>query len=54
MRRDDRFVDTGQVVTAAGVSAGIDMALHLVARLHSVERAREVRRYIQYDPEPPI
>ena len=48
------LTDTGQVVTAAGVSAGIDMALHLVARLHSVERAREVRRYIQYDPEPPI
>lgn len=40
------------VVTSAGVSAGIDMALHLVARLHSVERARDVGRYIQYDPEP--
>jgi transcriptional regulator GlxA family with amidase domain len=53
VRRDARFVDAGEVVTAAGVSAGIDMALHLVARLHSVERAREVRRYIQYDPEPP-
>ena len=49
-----RFVDSGAVVTAAGVSAGIDMSLHLVARLHSVERAREVRRYIQYDPEPPV
>ncbi len=49
-----RFVDEGEVVTAAGVSAGIDMALHLVARLHSRERAREVRRYIQYDPEPPV
>jgi transcriptional regulator GlxA family with amidase domain len=54
VRRDDRFIDTGDVVTAAGVSAGIDMALHLVARLHSPERAREVRRYIQYDPEPPV
>ena len=50
----ERFVVDGKVVTAAGVSAGIDMALHLVARLHSVERAREVRRYIQYDPEPPF
>jgi transcriptional regulator GlxA family with amidase domain len=48
-----RFVDDGDVVTAAGVSAGIDMALHLVGRLASPERAREVRRYIQYDPEPP-
>ena len=54
VRPEDRFVDTGNVITAAGVSAGIDMALHLVARLHSPERAREVRRYIQYDPEPPV
>ncbi len=54
VRPDDRFVDSGEVVTAAGVSAGIDMALHLVARLHSADRAREVRRYIQYDPEPPV
>ncbi|HST26344.1 MAG TPA: DJ-1/PfpI family protein [Gaiellaceae bacterium] len=52
--RESRFVDDGDVVTAAGVSAGIDMALHLVKRLHSEERAREVRRYIQYDPEPPV
>lgn len=53
-RPDDRFVDSGEVVTAAGVSAGIDMALHLVARLHSVERARDVKRYIQYEPQPPV
>jgi len=49
-----RFVDDGDIVTAAGVSAGIDMALHLVARLESPERARSIRRYIQYDPEPPV
>jgi len=54
VRPDDRFVDSGEIVTAAGVSAGIDMALHLVVRLHSVERGRDVRRYIQYDPEPPV
>jgi transcriptional regulator GlxA family with amidase domain len=54
VRANDRYVDTGQVLTAAGVSAGIDLALHLVARLGSVERAREVRRYIQYDPAPPV
>jgi transcriptional regulator GlxA family with amidase domain len=54
VRPDDRFVDTGEVITAAGVSAGIDMALHLVRRLHSTERAREVRRGIQYDPAPPV
>ena len=54
LRPNDRFVDNGDVITAAGVSAGIDMALHLVARLHSVDRAKEVRRGIQYDPEPPV
>ena len=54
VRPDDRFVDSGDVITASGVSAGIDMALHLVARLHSTERARDVRRAIQYDPAPPV
>lgn len=49
-----RFVDDGDMITSAGVSAGIDMALHLVARLAGTERARETRRYIQYDPHPPI
>lgn len=52
-RPNDRFVDTGKVITAAGVSAGIDMALHLVGRLGSPQKAREVRRAIQYDPQPP-
>jgi transcriptional regulator GlxA family with amidase domain len=54
VRRDDRFVDDGDVVTSAGISAGIDMALHLVARLADIDRAREVRRAIQYDPAPPV
>ena len=54
VRERARFVDRGDVIAASGVSAGIDMALHLVARLHSTERAKDVRRYIQYDPEPPV
>jgi transcriptional regulator GlxA family with amidase domain len=54
VRADERFVDDGDVVTSAGISAGIDMALHLVARLASSERARAVRRGIQYDPQPPV
>ena len=49
-----RFVDDGDVVTSAGVSAGIDMALHLVARLESPDAARATRREIQYDPAPPV
>jgi transcriptional regulator GlxA family with amidase domain len=54
VRPDDRFVDDGDVITAAGVSAGIDMALHLVARLDSSDAARRVKRGIQYDPQPPV
>jgi transcriptional regulator GlxA family with amidase domain len=53
-RPDDRYVDDGDVITSAGVSAGIDMALHLVRRLAGAERAREVTRGIQYDPHPPV
>lgn len=49
-----RFVDEGTVVTSAGVTAGIDMALHLVRRLAGEDAARRTRRGIQYDPEPPI
>ncbi|MFC3999045.1 DJ-1/PfpI family protein [Nocardiopsis sediminis] len=47
---DARFVDEGDVVTSAGVSAGIDMALHLVGRLDSPAAADTVRRGIQYEP----
>jgi transcriptional regulator GlxA family with amidase domain len=54
VRPDDRYVDDGDLVTSAGVSAGIDMALHLVRRLVSDDRGREVRRIIQYDPQPPV
>ncbi|MBT0566658.1 DJ-1/PfpI family protein [Williamsia sp. CHRR-6] len=53
-RRDVRWVDDGDIVTSAGVSAGIDMALHLVSRLVSVERARSVRDLIEYHPDPPV
>ncbi|HVV74984.1 MAG TPA: DJ-1/PfpI family protein [Mycobacteriales bacterium] len=54
VRRDERYVDDGDVVTSAGVSAGIDMALHLVRRISGEQRARDVRRLIQYDPQPPV
>ncbi|GAB3978220.1 DJ-1/PfpI family protein [Actinoallomurus acanthiterrae] len=51
--RDARYVVDGNLVTSQGVSAGIDMALWLVGRLHGREHARAVRRYIQYEPAPP-
>ena len=54
VRSQDRYVDDGDIVTAAGISAGIDMALHLVARLAGDDRARKVRRFLQYDPLPPV
>ncbi len=54
VRADDRYVDDGDLISSAGVSAGIDMALHIVCRLAGDERARQVRRGIQYDPQPPI
>lgn len=48
-----RYVRDGNLVTAAGVSAGIDMALWLLGQLYEPEFARQVQHYIQYDPAPP-
>ncbi len=48
-----RYVRDGKVVTAAGVSAGIDMALWLSGQLHGVDVARKLQRFIEYDPAPP-
>jgi len=49
-----RFVDSGRIITTAGVSAGIDGALHVVARLHGRGAADETARYLEYrwTPEP--
>ncbi len=49
----ERVVREGKVVTAAGVSAGIDMALTLVDLLHGPEVAQAIQLGIEYDPEPP-
>jgi transcriptional regulator GlxA family with amidase domain len=51
--RDARYVVDGNLVTSQGVSAGIDMALWLVGRLHGRPHSRFVRRKIQYEPAPP-
>ena len=50
----DRVVFDGDVVTAAGVSAGIDMALALTARLAGDDVARTIQLAIEYDPQPPF
>jgi transcriptional regulator GlxA family with amidase domain len=49
-----RFVEDGKFVTAAGVSAGIDMALHLVGREAGPELAQAVQLGMEYDPQPPF
>lgn len=49
-----RIVEQGKVLTAAGVSAGIDMALLLAARIAGEEIARAIQLGIEYDPEPPF
>jgi transcriptional regulator GlxA family with amidase domain len=50
----ERVVQDGKVITAAGVSAGIDMALHLVGREAGPEVAQAVQLAIEYDPQPPF
>ncbi|TWT12688.1 DJ-1/PfpI family protein [Reyranella sp. CPCC 100927] len=49
-----RIVEDGKTITAAGVSAGIDMALALAARLTDAATAEAVQLVIEYDPQPPF
>jgi transcriptional regulator GlxA family with amidase domain len=51
---DERVVTHGRIITAAGVSAGIDMALQLVADLQTDEIAQAIQLSIEYDPDPPF
>lgn len=51
---DARVVVDGEVWTGAGVSAGIDLALHLIAALHGEEQAKAVQLGMEYDPQPPF
>jgi len=50
----ERVVEDGKVVTAAGVSAGIDMALTLAGRLAGDQVAQAIQLGIEYDPQPPF
>jgi transcriptional regulator GlxA family with amidase domain len=49
-----RVVEQGKVITAAGVSAGIDMALRLAAHVAGEATARAIQLGIEYDPDPPF
>lgn len=51
---EERVVPQGRVVTAAGVSSGIDMALWLAGRIAGEDHARAVQLLLEYDPQPPF
>ncbi|MFN8051906.1 MAG: DJ-1/PfpI family protein [Acidimicrobiales bacterium] len=51
---EERVVVRGKVITGAGVSAGIDMALRLVIEMAGVEVAQAIQLGIEYDPQPPV
>lgn len=49
---DQRWVDNGKLITSAGLSSGIDAALHLVSRLRGEDKARSVALHLEYDWRP--
>jgi transcriptional regulator GlxA family with amidase domain len=49
---DRRFVDNGRVICSAGIAAGIDMSLHVVARLHGNDAAAKTAQYMEYPWQP--
>ncbi|MEA2470846.1 MAG: hypothetical protein QOE38_1845 [Thermoleophilaceae bacterium] len=51
---EERVVEQGKVITAAGVSAGIDMALTLAGRIAGPKAAQAIQLGIEYDPQPPF
>ena len=51
---EQRVIQEGKIITAAGVSAGIDMGLTLVAALEGEEMAKMIQLAIEYDPQPPF
>ena len=48
------MVEQGKIITAAGVSSGIDMALTLAAQVAGDDVAQAIQLYIEYDPQPPF
>lgn len=51
---EERVVQQGKIITSAGVSSGIDMALTLVARIAGDDTAKGIQLSIEYDPQPPF
>jgi transcriptional regulator GlxA family with amidase domain len=51
---EERFVDNGRILLSAGISAGIDASLHVVAKLLGTEQALKTARYMEYEWEPTL
>ena len=49
IREDARYIDNGKIVVSAGISAGIDAALHIVAQQYGLEVAENTAKYMEYD-----
>ncbi len=52
--KDERYVQDGNIITSAGVSAGIDMAIYLISLLAGEQTAKMIQLAIEYDPKPPF
>jgi transcriptional regulator GlxA family with amidase domain len=52
--KDERYVQDGKIITSAGVSAGIDMALYLASKISNDKTAKIIQLAIEYDPKPPF
>jgi transcriptional regulator GlxA family with amidase domain len=50
----ERYVQEGKIITAQGVSAGIDMSLYLTSQIEGIEKAKAYQLFIEYDPMPPF
>jgi transcriptional regulator GlxA family with amidase domain len=51
LERGPRFIDNGRIATSGGLTAGIDLALHVVARYFDADTARAAARYMEYRSE---
>ena len=52
--KNERYVQDGKIITSAGVSAGIDMAIYLVSKIAGDQTAKMIQLAIEYDPQPPF
>jgi transcriptional regulator GlxA family with amidase domain len=49
---DQRFIDSGKILTSGGISAGIDLSFYVIAKLHSETVAMQTAQYMEYNWQP--